>query len=114
MNDTALLTGSQVYGFPTEASDVDVVVLMTPEDAYVLSTLFGDGRDPTKQNDPHYPVFQFKVGKLNLIVETEYGRFEVWRRGTELLQVEAPVTRDRAVEVFQKLRAAQRQPDCPF
>ncbi|KKM86855.1 hypothetical protein LCGC14_1274810 [marine sediment metagenome] len=59
---------------------------------------------PKDKEGTGYPTLQFKSGKLNLIMETDPVRFEVWRKGTRTLKSMAPVTRDQAVRLFQDLR----------
>lgn len=113
----AVLTGSQVYGRPTHKSDVDLVVLVDSSTRALLFAIY-----------PPLPGLRARYGAqttsltvqsrgrpdLNLILVTTEGELEDWRRGTELLQREAarlgPVTRDRAVEVFEAIRAGEVPP----
>ncbi len=83
---SAILTGSRVYGKPTEDSDIDLVVLMSPEKGADLAALMGEGLN------------------LNVIVETDPKQFEIWGVGTALLTAQAPVSRDTAVAVFAEMR----------
>lgn len=100
----AFLTGSQVYGIPREDSDVDLVVLMEPEQAAELADAMGV--EVEREQVGRYPSLQFTVGKLNLIVEADPALFDVWAKGTRLLLDRAPVTREEAVAEFAKLREA--------
>ncbi len=107
---TAIVTGSRVYGYPTEESDLDVVVLLSAADVDRVVTALGLVV-PKDQDDNAYPTLQFKQGKLNLIMETDPDRFEIWSRGTQTLKAMAPVKRDQAVALFKQLRAQQTQGD---
>lgn len=100
----AILTGSRVYGTPHKRSDVDLVVLMEPGSAMALAFLMGV-QETGRYGPTQYPIIQFKAGGLNVLIETDPERFDVWIRGTEQLKKEAPVTRERALELFDKLRA---------
>ena len=99
---TAILTGSHVYGTPGPKSDVDLVVLLAPAEAADLARIMGGSLE--RHGDAQYPVASFRAGMLNVIVETEPDRFEVWVRGTEQLVKQAPVDRETAVELFSRLR----------
>jgi len=108
----ALLTGSRVYGTPREDSDIDLVVLMSPREAWSLASAMKAAppaeeteAETAKRVGPRYPTFQFRAGRLNVIVETDSDGFEIWRRGTAALAKMAPVTRDQAVALFKRLRA---------
>lgn len=59
------ITGSRAYGrYVTPDSDLDVVVLTTPEQVSLLRETFGV---PTR------------IGRLNLILESDPLRYEAWR-----------------------------------
>lgn len=100
----AILTGSRAYGIPCEDSDVDLVVLMKPSEAADLATSLG--LEVTREGEGRYPALQFMQGRLNLIVVTDPKQFDIWVKGTELLSIRAPVTRQEAVELFAELRGA--------
>ena len=87
----AFLTGSRAYGLPRPDSDWDVVIYGTKSIEEVLRGL-ADGTG-----------FPLKIGKLNLIVAKTPRQYDAWRRGTDELRREAPVTRARAVEAFKQL-----------
>jgi predicted nucleotidyltransferase len=99
----AFLTGSQVYGEPTEESDIDLVVSMSqPETIDLLDLL----HDKAKASVEEYGNGQatVRIGKLNLIIcyENEE-RFSNWITGTKYLKKTKPNNRDFAVSVFKRL-----------
>lgn len=103
----AFVTGSQVYGTPTVRSDIDLVVMVSPDDLKLLKDKAG--LQATGDSDPGPEDIgglsaSLKFGKLNLICVTSQKAFNVWKQGTEDLEKRAPVTRDEAVEHFKKLR----------
>lgn len=87
MNE-AFITGSYAYGTPTESSDLDLAVLVNGEDSQLLWSRGSDGANSCR------------FGKLNLIVFMRQDRFEEWRRITQELIQQKPVTRDFAIEKF--------------
>ncbi len=100
MNDNAFITGSQVYGIPTDKSDIDVVVKMSPEDMINLCSLAGKD-DVLEYGDGQTSI---RFGKLNLIICYDDGpRFNNWKKGTEELKQTKPNTRDHAIFVFEEL-----------
>lgn len=91
----SFLTGSQVYGIPTENSDIDMVVLVTESDREIL-----------KNNSELSNKIIF--GKLNLIllskeVPEEVVRFHLWKQGTEDLIARRPVTRQYAIDYLDSI-----------
>lgn len=84
------LTGSRVYGTPTEKSDIDLVVLVDKETADFLWA----NTDPNSQS--------VRYGNLNLIVFTNEYVFLEWLKVTEILIGKKPVTRDEAIAEFNK------------
>lgn len=94
MSDTpAFLTGSHAYGTPTDKSDVDLVVCASQETIDRLMDLVGVPSDYGTGSGT------LRIEDLNLILVSPE-LYEAWRRGTELLVAQAPVTRERAVEVI--------------
>jgi predicted nucleotidyltransferase len=93
----AVLTGSQVYGTPTDASDIDLVVMMDEASATELKGLH--------DQESSYPERKgsLRFGRLNLIIVTDYRKFKAWRQGTAELIERKPVTREQAVELFKSL-----------
>jgi hypothetical protein len=83
----AFITGSRVYGTPTETSDLDLVVLMDRESRDTLIKEFG------------LPI---RCGKLNIIALTDEVEMLAWKKAKEVCVAAAksgPITRDYAVEV---------------
>ncbi len=102
----AFLTGSHAYGIPKPDSDVDLVVLVSPEDMEKLRLLAD--RDDSHPEDQNYIIaggVPLRFGKLNLIC-SDARKYKVWKRGTERLKKMAPVTREFACELFRRLRQA--------
>ena len=104
----AFMTGSHIYGTPTEDSDVDLVILMLPGDGLDFANLFQAEIERGKNN---YPGAQFTQGKLNIILCTDIEQFEIWEQGTRELQGRRPVAREEAKEHFAKLRAETSVPN---
>ena len=100
----SFITGSRVYGTPTEDSDIDLVILVSPED----SELLWDNRDEDLKPDvpTEYNRGTLRYGNLNIIAieDSEQGRkqFEIWRSVTEDLKKRAPVTKEEAIAAFDK------------
>lgn len=84
---TCFLTGSHVYGIPTTESDIDLAILVSEE---TFNFLF-DNRD--KQ-----PSIRF--GSLNLVMFTDLSKFNRWKKVTNELEKQKPVTRDFAISKF--------------
>lgn len=82
-----LLTGSHIYGQPTDQSDYDVVLLVSHEELVFLADAAGVDltAPPSKEwgvydDSPNQVALTF--GRLNLIVLTNPAEFEGWVRGT--------------------------------
>lgn len=98
------VTGSHAYGLPEGDSDIDLVVLVTKRDFLRLL----EQADPRKEVDPEYEKFgsvSLRFGKLNIICCYDEKMYRVWRKGTQLLKKQAPVSRAFACKFFDKLRA---------
>jgi len=93
------VTGSQVYGTPTPGkSDIDVVVLISPDDIIKLYDM-----DEVDQDEHHCSAdTSIRFGKLNLITCTTEEEFQAWWRARERCIKEKPVTRDRAIEIHKE------------
>lgn len=112
LRPNAILTGSRVYGSPKPNSDVDLVLLMTGPQANALA-VFAD-QDPGPKHSQSASGFSLRFGRLNLIIETDPVKFEVWVRGTEQLTAMKPVTRSQAVALLDFLqRQAMLSPESP-
>lgn len=93
-------TGSTVYGTPTPASDIDVVVCVEDD---IIETLFEADSlhqfiEAEEYNDGSISI---RVGKLNLILIESEGEFERWRTATEKLKKVRPVSKHDAKRFFQ-------------
>ena len=94
----AFLTGSRVYGSPRVTSDVDLVVLVSPETLDQLA-LLSDG----PPGDYDSPSVSLRFGRLNLICVSEPEDAADWAVGTDMLSAGAPVFRPVAVDLFKNL-----------
>lgn len=122
-------TGSRSYSTPKATSDWDWVVL-TDDNIWfknnadsrefktgLLSLLtslilpWRRRREPlyneedTKTPTTHLLDGAYRFGPVNVIWVTSIEQLQVWRTGTALLMTEAPVPRERAVQVFSALKA---------
>lgn len=98
MTTPAFLTGSHAYGTPHEGSDVDLVVFMSEDATYDLLDAMG-----IKEDNDGYSLkngYQFKAGKLNIIICTREDDYLAWSKGTTELRKVAPVTRAEAVRTL--------------
>ena len=91
---SAFLTGSQVYGSPTAASDVDIVVLLTEQDAWIVESL----RDSSDKRSPGTTYF----GKVNLINVEDRREYRAWYEATQYLRSVRPVTREFAIRTIRE------------
>jgi len=87
----AFITGSQAYGTPHDRSDIDVAVLMDKDDVRLLNDIKDDAEE--RYADSH----SLRFGDLNLILFTDPVKFEAWRRATDALLEQQPVSRAQAV-----------------
>lgn len=90
----AFVTGSHVYGTPTKHSDLDLVLVANSDDNY--AQLLFELSDDTGSD-----AGNAKHGKLDLITVTpeEYGR---WKRARDRCLSEAPVTKERAIQIHRE------------
>jgi hypothetical protein len=95
---TSFLTGSHVYGTLGPKSDVDLVVLVSPEEAELLL------KEADDQGSMPPGSTSVKYGKLNLIMANDMESLAVWWEGTEELKKQKPVKRSDAVKLFKHLR----------
>lgn len=94
----AFLTGSHAYGTPHAKSDIDLVIPVGDDTAKQLNVLLD-------ADDTEYGVMSIQSGRLNLILATSPDIYRVWKEGTAELIKRKPVTRDEAIECFERLRA---------
>lgn len=104
----AFITGSRAYGTPREDSDIDLVIRCSPEDAEILLGWNEATQEERMQGAAAYGeegILQVRYGRLNLILCTDDYRYAEWVEGTAWLKASAPVTRDQAIALFEKIRS---------
>lgn len=100
----AFITGSHAYGTPTKESDIDLVVLLSDKDYDKLTGIVEDTKDASWDGpELGYDSTSLRFGSLNIICLTDNKAYVAWRDGTIQLKKEAPVTRERAIEVLSGL-----------
>lgn len=100
-----LFTGSRRYGTPRPDSDFDWVLYLTAAGIKELRPLAESDSNPEGQNHGVFGIdTALRFGPVNALCVTTDDQWRAWSDGTERLAAEAPVTRDRAVEVFRELR----------
>lgn len=105
----SFLTGSQVYGTPTDDSDTDLVILLTHEDLRLLRLVAPDKNDNASgewygsEGDYSFVLRGKNNKKVNLICFTDENKFLAWKKGTMILKTIAPVGRDQAIEVLDRM-----------
>ncbi len=103
------LTGSRVYGFPKEDSDIDLVCLLSLDQLSAIAPLADNTDDFGSPGGQFYDDgCSLRFGKLNLLVVTEKKHFDVWKQGTDELIAMKPVTRDKAIEHLATLRREKK------
>lgn len=108
----SFVTGSHAYGLPTEKSDIDLVVWVSPVDLHRLQRMAdnkGEGGITEGASDGGPEADSLRFGKLNLIAVTWKKAFQAWLEGTEELmnrhiQEQRDIPRDEAIKLFKKLR----------
>ena len=83
----SFMTGSRVYGTPSNSSDVDLVVLMNQNEINDLIAYSDLKRCP------------IRYGNLNIIALNSLCEYHKWENAMIQCLTEAPVTRERAVEI---------------
>lgn len=101
----AFITGSRAYGVPGTHSDIDLVILISEQEARHLALLADTTGGAKYEQDVD---LQFRFGKLNVIATWQPEVFEAWRKGTGALKCLAPVSRDAAKALLQPLVTAAR------
>lgn len=107
----AFVTGSRIYGQPTEESDLDLVVFMPRDQAEKIAKEFPDSLQ--SKIHPKGTSAVFKFGPLNLIAVWNEDRLHAWQDGTEgcidaMVDRRRGLTREEAIEVH----AAARERHC--
>ena len=103
-DSNAFITGSQVYGTPTEESDVDLVIKMSQPECIRLLELLGSKDGISRVEEYGEGQATLRIEKLNLIICYDNPkRFSDWKEGTTKLIASAPNTREAAIEVFEDL-----------
>lgn len=101
----AIITGSQVYGQPTDESDVDVVVLMDRVDLDLLDALLPGGRQ-------HCTGVTWRLGQLNLIATWSTEEFEAWNAARDECEARGgDLTRDESVKIHRQAFQKRNVPD---
>lgn len=102
------LTGSRVYGKPSEDSDIDLVIQLSYYELDQLKKL-ADAHDVIDDSCAGPDSASLIFGKLNLICCTTDDSFAVWKVGTKRCEdikrdTHKPVLREKAKSIFRKLR----------
>jgi len=93
----SFITGSRMYGTPSQDADTDLVVLVHPDECSILiaqAEANNGGLNPSGHPDD----VSLRFGNLNLIVLTDPQKFDLWKKATDTLFVRRPVTRQEAVD----------------
>ena len=99
----AFVSGSRIYGTPTDFSDIDLVIFTSLTHANMLKEQ-ADPVSPDEESDTVRGSYSLRFSELNLIVCWEEWAYNVWMQGTSQLWQMRPVTRNRAIETFGVLR----------
>ncbi len=98
----SFITGSRVYGTPTEKSDIDLCVMLEELDYYTLNDWSEDAAASVGGNS------SLRFGRLNLIVLSA-SDFEAWREATDILIARKPVTKKEAIAVIEAAKKRRRE-----
>ena len=101
MTENAFLTGSRAYGTPKKVSDIDLVIMTDEETAMKIAPLADTETFDAYEGMGHISV---QFGKLNLIMCWTQEAYNVWVNTTATLLAKKPVTREEAVDLFNKMR----------
>jgi len=110
---SAFFTGSRVYGVPRPDSGLDLVVWCGTEREWA-NELFDAIRQPQTPED-HHPNYReqnmqsYRQGNLNIINCNSPTEWYIWKEGTERCRRQAPISRDRAIEIFKAVREEVRR-----
>jgi hypothetical protein len=89
------LTGSRVYGTPTENSDLDVVVRC---DQYVMAAI--EALVGKSAADYDHESISVQCGPVNLHLCASDAEYDRWQQGTRSCAVVAPIDRDTAKKLL--------------
>lgn len=78
----AKLTGSRVYGNPTENSDVDLLIYLPSNESKVLK----DSADEIKIPQENWSSTSLRYSNLNIILCHDLETYETWKEGTLRLE----------------------------
>lgn len=101
----ATFSGSRVYGKPGADSDLDLLMLVTPEELGLLRTM-QDHPDRASQLSSNRPYYSLRFGNLNVIATTDPKMYAAWTEATQELSAVGPVDRDYACRTFQHYEGA--------
>lgn len=101
----SLWTGSRVYGTPTPESDWDIVwrCNLNRDGLSNLRHHATSTSEPSERYRGPGLYCTMRFGPINFILVHSEAQLDAWKVGTKMLLAEAPVTRDRAIEVFSEL-----------
>lgn len=97
----AFLTGSHAYGYPGPDSDIDLVVLVTKDEFDKLRQNADSMEGVDEQYDENGSC-SLRFGNLNLLCFFDERRFLDWKKCTEVLKTQAPVSRSFACRYFEE------------
>lgn len=95
----AFVTGSRACGAPRNNSDVDLVILASPEDIDILA---GQAVHVEAGSGEALGNVSLRFGSLNLICLTDAADYQIWRKGTAALKARKPMHRQLAVAEFDR------------
>lgn len=98
----AVLTGSHAYGLPGKDSNVDLIVFVSKAELeklmpHATHDTNNDGSNAGEGGE------SLRFGKLNLLCFTNETVYSAWREATRKLAEIAPVTREVAVDLIDKM-----------
>lgn len=89
------LTGSRVYGTPTETSDLDVVIRCDPYVLAAIEALVGKSAA-----DYDHESISVQCGPVNLHLCPSDREYDRWKQGTRTCEVVAPTDRETAMKLM--------------
>lgn len=88
----AFLTGSRVYGTPTEDSDIDLVIYCESSTKEKLIELSDSGKMPCM------------FGKLNIIFATNESQYSAWKEACQECKELSPLPKETAFKIHDRIR----------